>query len=158
MPKPQDDSDDVLGSAMKTDVKAVEGQNAQREASKRATFDLLKSKPRAEREVLLKIPGNDGEIQELSMLFRAIGSQEYDKLLGKNPPSLEQKADGAAYNVNTFGPALLSKVCIEPDMDTAQWTVIWNSPDWGRGEVMQLFLVAVELCNKGLDIPFIGTD
>lgn len=158
MPKPQDDSDETSESIMKTDVKAVEGRNAQREASKRATFDMLKSKPRAEREVLLKIPGADGEIQELSMLFRAIGSQDYDKLLSKNPPTLEQKAEGAAYNVNTFGPSLLSKVCIEPDMDTAQWTVIWNSPDWGRGEVMQLFLVAVELCNKGLDIPFIGGD
>ena len=158
MPKPQDDSDETSESIMKTDVKAVEGRNAQREASKRATFDMLKSKPRAEREVLLKIPGADGEIQELSMLFRAIGSQDYDKLLSKNPPTLEQKAEGAAYNVNTFGPSLLSKVCIEPDMDTAQWTVIWNSPDWGRGEVMQLFLVAVELCNKGLDIPFIGND
>lgn len=157
MPKPQDDSD-ASEPVVKTDLKALEGQSAQREVSKRATFDMLKSKPRAEREVLLKIPGSDGEIQELSMLFRAIGSQEYDKLLGKNPPTLEQKADGAAYNVNTFGPALLSKVCIEPDMDTAQWTVIWNSPDWGRGEVMQLFLVAVELCNKGLDIPFIGND
>lgn len=157
MPKPQDDSDSSE-TDMKTDLKALEGQSAQREASKRATFDLLKSKPRAEREVLLKIPGSDGEIQELSMLFRAIGSQEYDKLLGKNPPTLEQKAEGAAYNVNTFGPSLLSKVCIEPDMDTAQWTTIWNSPDWGRGEVMQLFLVAVELCNKGLDIPFIGND
>jgi len=157
VPKPQDDSD-ASEPVVKPDLKALEGQNAQREASKRATFDMLKSKPRAEREVLLKIPGNDGEIQELSMLFRAIGSQDYDKLLGKNPPTLEQKADGAAYNVNTFGPALLSKVCIEPDMDTAQWSVIWNSPDWGRGEVMQLFLVAVELCNKGLDIPFIGND
>lgn len=158
MPKPQDDSDDVSETVVKTDVKALESQNAQREASKRVTFDMLKSKPRAEREVLLKIPGPDGEIQELSMLFRAIGSQDYDKLLSKNPPTLEQKADGAAYNVNTFGPSLLSKVCIEPDMDTAQWSVIWNSPDWGRGEVMQLFLVAVELCNKGLDIPFIGND
>lgn len=157
MPKPQDDSDSSE-TDMKTDLKALEGQSVQREASKRATFDLLKSKPRAEREVLLKIPNGDGEIQELSMLFRAIGSQEYDKLLGKNPPTLEQKAEGSAYNVNTFGPALLSKVCIEPDMDAAQWTTIWNSPDWGRGEVMQLFLVAVELCNKGLDIPFIGND
>lgn len=159
MPKPQEDNSEPKQTEepMK-DVQQVAARNEQRDASKRATFDLLKMKPRAEREVLLKIPGEDGEIQELSMLFRAIGSQEYDKLLSKNPPTLEQKADGSAYNVNTFGPSLLSKVCIEPDMDTAQWTVIWNSPDWGRGEVMQLFLVAVELCNKGLDIPFIGND
>jgi len=61
VPKPQDDSD-ASEPVVKPDLKALEGQNAQREASKRATFDMLKSKPRAEREVLLKIPGSDGEI------------------------------------------------------------------------------------------------
>lgn len=136
----------------------LESRTNQSNNSKRATFDLLKSKPRAEREVVLRLPSGDGEYEELSMLFRAIGSQDYDKLLTKNPPTQEQKADGGSYNVNTFGPALLSKVCVEPDMDQKQWAEIWNSPDWNRGEMMQLFLVAVELCNRGLDIPLSETD
>jgi hypothetical protein len=136
----------------------LESRTQQSENSKRATFDRLKNKPRAEREVVLRLPNDEGGHDEMSMLFRAIGSQEYDKLLTKNPPSQEQKADGGSYNVNTFGPALLSRVCIEPDMDQKQWAEIWNSPDWNRGEMMQLFLVAVELCNRGLDIPLSETD
>ncbi len=136
----------------------LESRTRQSESSKRATFDLLKNKPRAEREVVLRLPNESGEYDEMSMLFRAIGSQDYDKLLSKNPPSQEQKAEGGSYNVNTFGPALLSRVCIEPDMDQKQWSEIWNSPDWNRGEMMQLFLVAVELCNRGLDIPLSETD
>lgn len=136
----------------------LESRTQQSENSKRATFDLLKSKPRAEREVVLRLPGEDGETEDLSMLFRAIGSQDYDKLLSKNPPTQEQKAEGGSYNVNTFGPALLARVCVDPDMDAKQWGEIWNSPDWNRGEMMQLFLVAVELCNRGLDIPLSETD
>lgn len=139
-------------------TEVLESRTQQSSDSKRATFDLLRSKPKAEREVLLKIPDEQGEIQEVSMLFRAIGSQEYDKLLSKNPPTAEQKADGGSYNVNTFGPALLSRVCIEPDLDQKQWGDIWNSADWNRGEVMQLFLTAVQLCNKGLDIPLSEDD
>ena len=136
----------------KQDAEERERRTQQSESAKRATFDLLKSKPRAEREVLLRLPSGDG-FEELTMLFRSIGSQDYDKLLTKNPPTQEQKAEGGSYNVNTFGPGLLSRVCIDPDMSVKEWSEIWNSPDWNRGEMMQLFHVAVELCNKGLDIP-----
>jgi len=142
----------------KQETEALKSRTQQRESSKRATFDLLKNKPRAEREVLLRIPDESGVVQEVTMMFRAIGSQEYDKLLTKNPPTTEQKADGGSYNVNTFGPDLLAHVCIEPEMDKKEWLEVWNSADWNRGEIMQLFLVAVELCNKGLDIPFSETD
>ena len=136
----------------------LESRSAQRSKSNRATFDLLKSKPRAEKEVAITIPDADGEDNEVTMLFRAIGSQEYDKLLSKNPPNTEQKADGDSYNVNTFGPALLAKVCIEPDMSMKDWQSLWNSDDWNRGEIMHMFATAVGLCNKGLDIPLTATD
>ena len=137
----------------KQDAEEVTRRSKQSEESKRATFASLKSKPRAEREVLLRLPNEDGEYEEMSMLFRSIGSQDYDKLLTKNPPTQEQKAEGGSYNVNTFGPSLLSRVCVDPDMTMKQWTEIWNSDAWNRGEMMQVFLAAVELCNKGLDIP-----
>jgi hypothetical protein len=133
----------------------VEARAAQRDKSKRATFDLLKGKKRAERTVEIVLV--DGE-DPVSMEFRAIGAQEYDRLIAKNPPNTEQKAEGSAYNIHNFGPALLSAVCVDPDMTRQEWSEIWNSPDWNRGEVMQMFLIAVELCNKGLDLPFNGTD
>jgi hypothetical protein len=126
----------------------IESRSAQREASKRATFELLRNKRRAEREITLELSGED-----TTLLFRAIGAIEYDRLITKNPPNTDQKAEGSAYNLNTFGPDLLSHVCIEPELTKSEWSEIWNSSEWNRGEIMQIFLVAVELCNKGLDIP-----
>jgi hypothetical protein len=141
----------------RTTTDALEAKTAQRDQAKRATFEMLVKKPRLEREVPVKMVGDDGETFEAMMLFRAIGARDYDRLLTRHPPTTEQRAEGTSYNINTFGPALISMVCIEPEMSPEQATEIWNSSDWGRGEVMSLFSAAVELCNKGLDIPFTAT-
>lgn len=131
----------------------VEAKSKQREASKRATFEQLLSKKRAEKEVKINLGG-----EETSLLFRAVGATQYDKMLSKHPPTTEQKADGSIYNINTFGPAVLAAVCVDPELDAKQWSEIWHSDDWNRGEVMQIFVTAIELCNKGLDIPFTEED
>jgi hypothetical protein len=138
-------------------TQALEAQSAQREAAKssnRATFEMLAKKRHLEREVQIKIPDDDGGVSEVTMLFRSIGAREYDRLLTKHPPSSEQRAQGATYDINTFGPALISRVSLDPEMSEDDVRQIWNSNDWNRGEVMSLFSAAVELCNKGLDIPF----
>lgn len=119
----------------------------------RATFAKFKAKKRVEREIIF-----DMGDEKVSMLFRAIGSTEYDKMIAKAPPTYEQKAQGATYNIDKFGPAILSKVCIDPEMDVAEWTELWNSDNWNRGEIVQLFYVATELCNRGFDIPFTEND
>jgi hypothetical protein len=131
--------------------------NAQRsEARNRATFDMLVKKRHLEREVPIKIPGDDGELTEVTMLFRAIGARDYDRLMTKHPPTTEQRAEGSNYNIHTFGPALIARVCVDPEISEQDTLQIWNSSDWNRGEVMSLFTAAVEICNKGLDIPFTG--
>ena len=140
------------------EVETVQARQEQSKNSKRATFAMLKSKPRAEREVTFVMNKDTDDEQEFVMLFRAIGATDYDKLITKNPPTTDQKAEGNSYNINTFGPALLSKTIVDPDMDFKQWTEIWNSEDWNRGEIVQIFLVASELCNRGLDIPSTETD
>jgi hypothetical protein len=117
--------------------------------STRATFEKFKKKKNIEREIVFDL----GD-EQVSMLFRAIGSTEYDKIIAKCPPTYEQKAAGATYNIDTFGPIILSKVCIDPEMTKDEWTELWNSPNWNRGEIVQLFYVATELCNRGFDIPF----
>lgn len=137
----------------KPTTEALEARQEQSAASKRATFAKLIAKPRAEREVKLLLPVG-AEKEEISFLFRAIGSQAYDKLLDKHPPNTEQRAAGSSYNIHTFAPALLAQVCVEPEMTPDEWKQIWNSPDWNRGETMQLFLNAVDLCNAGMDVPF----
>lgn len=119
----------------------------------RATFAKFKAKKRVEREVELEING-----EPVTMLFRAIGSTEYDKLIAKAPPTYEQKAQGANYNIDMFGPVLLSRVCVDPSMTKDEWTEIWNSDNWNRGEIVQMFYIATELCNRGFDIPFTESD
>lgn len=131
------------------DAAVLENKAQQRKQSKRATFEGLLNKKRAEKEFeVALVEGED----PVSFLFRAIGAIEYDKILSKYPPTNEQKADGGTYDQDRFAPALLSRVCIEPVLDESEWKQIWNSPDWNRGEVGGLFWAAVELCNKGLDL------
>lgn len=133
--------------------KQQEARAKQRAASKRATFDQLNNKKRAEQEISFNL----GD-EEVTMLFRAIGARDYDKLLAKHPPKPEQKVEGASYNLDTFAPAIICRTCVEPELDEDQARQIWESEDWARGEVMTLFRAAVEVCNRGLDIPFIGND
>ena len=135
-------------------AKTTQARAAQRAASRRATFEKLRDKPRLEREVRIFIPADNGKEEEVTLLFRAIGSQEYDRLIAKNPPSVEQRAEGASFNIDTFAPSLLAQVCVEPEMSSDQWNEIWTSPDWNRGEITQLFATAIELCNQGLNVPF----
>lgn len=133
--------------------KELQVKDAQRAASKRATLDRLTKKRRAEREVTLELDG-----EEVSLLFKAIGAKEYDDLLAKHPPTAKQKVEGAVYNIDTFAPALIAKVCVEPEMSEEEAKAIWDSTEWSRGEVMTLFGNAVEICNAGLNVPFTAGD
>jgi len=137
----------------KQSQKALESQTAQREDSKRVTFDMLKEKSRVEEEVTIKL----GD-KELTMLFRAVGAKEWDRLISKNPPNTEQKSEGHSFNPDTFGPALLAATSVEPDLTVKQWSEIWNSDDWSRGEITDIYSEALKLANKGLDIPFTDND
>jgi hypothetical protein len=144
---------------MPTQVKIQASKNEQASASKRATLDMLRSKRRQEKELTVLLPlGEDGETEEVSFLFQSIGAQEWDRLVSKYPPTTEQRADGSAFNMHTFAPALLAKTCIDPVLTEREWKEIWDSPDWNRGEVVQLYVTAVELCSSGMDIPFTGRD
>jgi hypothetical protein len=137
-----------------TDVKTQAARNKQRENSKAATLDLLKSKSRASTEFSLYFTNEDGEQVEVTMKYQAIGMREYDKLVSKHPPKAEQRMEGASFDIDTFAPALIAAVCVEPELTEADAKEIWNSPAWSRGDLMVLFRNAVELNNRGLDIPF----
>ena len=137
----------------KQEETVLEAKQAQREDSKRATFAKLKNKRRQEKEITVDLTDEDGVSEEVTMLFRAISLPSYDKLLNDHPPTTEQKAEGNTYNLDTFGPDLLSRVCVDPSLSLKEWKEIWTSSQWNRGEIMQLFFAAVEICNKGLDVP-----
>jgi hypothetical protein len=134
----------------KATTATVEARAAQRADSKEAVVSLLRNKKRAQRDIVFELADESGDPVEVSLTFRAIGTQEYDRLITKYPPTIEQKADGLSYDMNKFAPELLFKVCIEPEMTLKDWTEIWTSPDWNRGETMDLFMAAVEICSRGL--------
>src|SRR4051812_27648225 len=94
---------------------AAEARAKQSQASKAATLDLLKGKQRAKESFSIYID-TDGEKQEIELTFQAIGAQEYDKLVSKHPPKAEQRVEGAAFDLDSFAPALISKCSVEPEM------------------------------------------
>jgi len=134
--------------ASKNDLEALKMANAQRE---RATADMLLKKRRQERSVSVSLPGEDGPV-DVDLLFRAIGNNEYDKLVTKYPPTPSQKKEGMTYDMDRFAPQLLSRVCVDPAMTVEDWTNIWNSDEWNRGELMSVYLAAVDVCTRGLDV------
>lgn len=119
-----------------------------------ATFKDLQSKPKRTKVVTIKVADEDGDIIDLEVTLKAIGSQAYDDLMAKHPPTADQKKESATYNPDTFGPALISACSWEPRLTPNEATEIWTSDDWSRGEVMELFVGAIEVCSKGLDVPF----
>jgi hypothetical protein len=143
---------------MPTQESSVTVRRKQSAQSKRATLEMLRSKKRQEKELNILLPTSDGKKEEVSLLFQSIGAQEWDRLVSKFPPTSEQKLEGAGFNMHTFAPALLAQTCVEPALTEEDWKEIWNSPDWNRGEVVQLYMTAVELCSTGMDIPFSGRD
>ena len=111
-----------------------------------------------EREISLLLPGDDGD-EKVTFKYRSLGAQEYDKLIDMYPPTTEQKVDGAAFNIDKFAPALISKVCVEPEMTFDEAKSLWDSPDWNRGELMHLFGEAMNICNSVQQkIPFTESD
>lgn len=127
---------------------------AKKPGKPKATLDHLKKKVRAKETFSIFLADEDGESTELTLTYQAIGALEYDKIVSKHPPTSEQRVEGASFNIDTFGPALIAKVCVDPELSETDAREIWNSPEWSRGDLMVLFRRAVELNNRGVDIPF----
>jgi hypothetical protein len=84
----------------------------------------------------------------------AISADEYDEMLAEHPPTKAQKEEGNTYNPETFPPALIAAVMAEPKITLEQAQTIWKGKTWSRGELRDLFMNCVNLCNRGLDVPF----
>ena len=119
-----------------------------------ATFADLRHKPSRTKELVMAVPDEGGTVIEYVFTLRAIGSKAYDVLMGMHHPTAEQKKEGLAYNVDTFGPALIAACSVEPKITPNEAKELWDSDEWSRGEVMAMFSAAVEVNSKGLDVPF----
>src|SRR5262245_65689867 len=137
-----------------TAAKTAEARQKQSAADKRATIDQLINKPRSTTEFSLFLSDGNGGTNEVTLKYQAIGMRDYDRLVSKHPPKPDQRAEGSSFDIDTFAPALIAACSVEPEITVAHAKEIWDSPDWSRGDVMVLFRQAVELNNRGLDIPF----
>jgi hypothetical protein len=137
-----------------TAAKTVEARQKQAQASKRATLDQLVNKPRSTTEFSLFLNDGNGGSNEVTLKYQAIGMRAYDRLVSKHPPKPEQRADGNSFDIDSFAPALIAACSVDPEISPTEAKEIWDSDDWSRGDVMVLFRNAVELNNRGLDIPF----
>lgn len=118
--------------------------------AKRAAIidDLLRKGGKRKTEEFIN---EDGDT--LTMTFKALPARVYDDLLAEHPPTKKQKDDGANHNIDTFAPVLISRCLVEPELTVEQATEIWTSPDWSRGERMDIYMAAVRVNVAGFDVP-----
>jgi hypothetical protein len=120
---------------------------------RQATAEDLLGKPARTQEVTITVPGEKGDI-ELTLALKAISATAYDQLLAEHPPTKEQAAEGAGYNADSFAPAIIAAVVESPKLSPEQAAEIWTGETWSRGELRDLFMACVNLCARGLDVPF----
>jgi hypothetical protein len=120
---------------------------------RQATAEDLVNKPARHQDWPISVPSEKGDI-ELNLSLVALSAIAYDELMAAHPPTKDQKAEGSAYNPDTFAPALISAVVADPKMSEEQTTAIWTSETWNRGELRDLFMGCVNICSRGLDVPF----
>ena len=124
----------------------------------KVTYKDLMGKPRRALNFTVTSADEDGNATELPIKYQAISSKAYDDLQASHPPSSKDKAQGASYNVDTFAPALIAAVSCIPRLTLAEATEIHQSEDWSGGEIGNLFMNALLVCNSGFDIPFNARD
>lgn len=114
--------------------------------SNRLSREAFVKKPARTKEVEITVDGESATI-----LLKAIGNKAYDKLLTDNPPTAEQKkAEEATYNPDTFAPSLIAAVVADPQITAEEAQEMYESDDWSRGELLNLFLECVQVCSDGL--------
>jgi hypothetical protein len=130
-----------------TPVKVTQARQAQSDAAKRATKEMLFGKPSKPATFIFTLDG-----ERVTLQFRAVGAKAYDRMLTACPPTVAQRAEGSVVDNDKFAPKLLAAVCIDPVLTEEEWGEIWGSDSWSQGEVWDLFTTANGLCRQGLDL------
>ncbi len=89
-------------------------------------------------------------------VFKSIGRVEWDNLVITHPPTEENKEieKTAAWNLDTFPPALIALSCQDPVMTLEQATALWENDDWSGNELTRLFSTAWAVNQEQPSIPF----
>lgn len=139
---------EVVFPADDADEKALR-EAVQRE--QRATFLGDKAEIEKAKAELKEI--RDGVVERgLVFEFRGIGRKPYQDLVELYVPTPEQKAKAKAaeqpepqWNVDLFPAALCAASAVDSDLTEDDWrTEVFDSPDFGPGELGALFNAALE--------------
>lgn len=133
-------------------IKIQAARNEQSKADKADVLGKLKSKKKRQQTITVDVNGD-----QVELVFEAISYKELDALQAKHTPTQQQRVEGAAFNRNTFPPALVAACSVDPKISESDARDIWTSDDWSTGELNTLFNTVSDLCMRGLDIPFTET-
>lgn len=84
------------------------------------------------------LAGDGSDVVELRL--QALGRRAYDTLVDAHPAVDEAKA----WNSETFVPALIAAVVVEPELTAEGAAKMWE--EWAPGTVLRLFNAALNLC------------
>lgn len=105
----------------------------------------------------LRAAEEEAEKDAVEYVFKNVGRKAFDKLITDHPPTDENREDAKAqggnpddlnWNPNTFPVALVAAAIIHPQMDEAEVQEMWDDPEWGGGELQQLFWTALAAQQK----------
>ena len=100
----------------------------------------LRAKKPVERTLEIRVDGDDQP--PVTLTFRALPRPDYERLQAAHPPSDADRAQGKAYNVETFAPALLAA-------SSTDGMTLTDAEDicrtWNLAEVSMLFGAAVSV-------------
>ncbi len=89
------------------------------------------------------------------VVMQSPGRKRYEALVSEHPPTDEDIAEvkrmfgqeaEAPYHAETFGPALVSLCCIEPQMTPEQVQELFD--EWNQQETTSLFAEALGVCTR----------
>lgn len=137
----------VLDADLAADVRDAE-------ARLRAAEQVARARPddaEAQAEVWSATEALDGlraravaEEAVVTMRFRGIGGQAWDRLL-RDHPAPAGAEQGATFDPETFPMALVAASLEDPKLSKAEVEQIWASDDWNQIELTALFTAALEV-------------
>jgi len=76
------------------------------------------------------------------IVFRGISDKAFEALVAEHPPVGDDK-EKAAWNVETFRPALIAACAVDADLTAEEWAEELASERWTKADLNEIFSAAV---------------
>lgn len=87
--------------------------------------------------------------------FRELPRVEWERLVRAHPPRQEDTEVGAAWNADTFPPAVLAACAADPEMTPETAQRLWD--EWPLGEVRRLWQACLTVNSGAGQVPLAST-